>query len=550
MIPDKETLLVEFKSDRKPLSDKELLGAVVCLANSDGGSIYLGVEDDGAVTGLHANHEDFQGLPAMIANRTVPALTVDVTSLNESGHSVLRIDVPQSPQIVATSDGVVKRRRMMSDGKPECVPFLPHEFASRQAGFRLLDMSANPVPGATLDDLDPVQRARLRQFVERNNGDRALLDLDDEGLDGAIGLTVREGNYRLPTLTGLLLIGKEESLRRLVPTHEIAFQMLDGEEVRLNEFTRAPLIQSLEWIETLFKPLNPEMEMQIGLFRVAVPKLDRRAYREAVANAIIHRDYSLRGAIHVRLDEDIMLISNPGGLVEGVSLDNLLTTEPRPRNPALADACKRIGLVERTGRGVDLIYRGLLRYGRHRPDYSRTDASNVVLRLSTADADMAFLELILHEEQKRSSSLPIDSLIALSVLREQKRVSRDDLAGYLQKDSASAGRTLEALVEVGLVQPHGSTRGRTYTLSPKVYKELGKTAEYTRQAGFDRLQQEQMVRNYVRTHGNIRRSDVMELCRMEKQQAYRLLQRLVQSEVLEKIGEKRMAYYVAGSELS
>jgi len=549
MIPNKETLTVEFKSDRKCLSDKELLEAVVCLANNDGGSIYLGVEDDGTVTGLHANHISSQGLPAMVANRTVPALTVAVTVLNERGHTVLRIDVPKSPQIVATSDGVVKRRRMMPDGKPECVPFLPHEFASRQAGFRLLDMSANPVPGATLDDLDPVQRARLRQFVERNNGDRALLDLDDEGLDGAIGLTVREGGERLPTLTGLLLIGKEESLRRLVPTHEIAFQMLDGEEVRLNEFTRAPLIQSLEWIETLFKPLNPEMEMQIGLFRVAVPKLDRRAYREAVANAIIHRDYSLRGAIHVRLDDNTLLISNPGGLVEGVSIGNLLTTEPRPRNPALADACKRIGLVERTGRGVDLIYRGLLRYGRNRPDYSRTDASNVVLRLSTADADMAFLELILHEEQKRCSSLPIDSLIALSVLREQKRVSRDDLAGYLQKDSASAGRTLEVLLEAGLVQPHGATRGRTYTLTARVYKELGKAAEYTRQAGFDRLQQEQLVRNYVKEHGSIRRQDVMDLCRLEGPQASRLLKRLVEAEALTPMGEKRGSYYRRGSKL-
>ncbi|MDQ6967035.1 MAG: crosslink repair DNA glycosylase YcaQ family protein, partial [Mariprofundaceae bacterium] len=173
----------------------------------------------------------------------------------------------------------------------------------------------------------------------------------------------------------------------------------------------------------------------------------------------------------------------------------------------------------------------------------------VVLRLSTADADMAFLELILHEEQKRSSSLPIDSLIALSVLREQKRVSRDDLAGYLQKDSASAGRTLEALLEAGLVQSHGATRGRTYTLTARVYKELGKAAEYTRQAGFDRLQQEQLVRNYVKEHGSIRRQDVMDLCRLEGPQASRLLKRLVDAEALTPIGEKRGSYYRRGSKL-
>jgi ATP-dependent DNA helicase RecG len=140
-------------------------------------------------------------------------------------------------------------------------------------------------------------------------------------------------------------------LRALVPTHEVAFQILDGEEVRFNEFSRAPLLRAFDWVETLFKPLNTEREFQSGLFRVAVPKLDQRAFREAIANAVTHRDYSLRGAVHVRLTGAELVISNPGGFVEGVTLDNLLTTEPRPRNPALADALKRIGLVERTGRG-------------------------------------------------------------------------------------------------------------------------------------------------------------------------------------------------------
>jgi ATP-dependent DNA helicase RecG len=351
--------------------------------------------------------------------------------LEQGGHTILRIQVQQSRQIVSTTDGVIKRRRLRPDGKPECVPFLPHEFASRQAGFRLLDMSAGAVPDATLDDLDAVQRARLRQFIERNNGERVLLELDDARLDSALGLTVREGATWRPTLTGLLLIGYEESLRWLIPTHEIAFQVLDGEEVRLNEFTRAPLIQALEWLETLFKPLNPEKEIQVGLFRVPVPRLDRRAFREAIANAVIHRDYSLLGAVHLRLEGAMLVISNPGGLVDGVSLNNLLTTEPRPRNPLLADACKRIGLVERTGRGIDLIYRGLLHYGRHRPDYSRTDTRNVVLRLNLSDADLAFLEMVLKDEARRGASLPIDSLIALSALREQKRINSDELAEFL-----------------------------------------------------------------------------------------------------------------------
>lgn len=353
-IPTQESLTCEFKSDRKCLPDRELIEAVVCMANGEGGEIYLGVEDDGRVTGLHQDHRFLDGLAALIANRTQPALRVSVEALEVEGLAVARISVPKSGQPVATSEGLLKRRRLQANGQPECVPYLPHEFASRQASFGLLDVSAQAVAGALASDLDSIERARLRQFIERFNGDRALLELDDAQLDAVLGLTVRTPAGYLPSLTGLLLIGNEASLRALVPTHEIAFQILEGEEVRFNEFSRAPLLRAFEWVETLFKPLNTEREFQSGLFRVPVPRLDQRAFREAIANAITHRDYALRGAVHVRLSGESLTISNPGGFVEGVTLNNLLVTEPRPRNPALADALKRIGLVERTGRGVDL----------------------------------------------------------------------------------------------------------------------------------------------------------------------------------------------------
>ena len=543
-IPSKESLTCEFKSDRKCLPDKELLEAIICLANTDGGGLYLGVEDDGTVTGLHPNHSSLQGLSALIANRTVPSLAVIVTELTVGDICVAHISVPQSESPVATTDGTTKRRRLDINGKPECVPLFHHEVSARQASFGLLDMSANPVAGASMADLDPIERARLRKFIKRYNGDHALLELEDIALDGALGLTVRQGSEIVPSLCGLLLIGHEESLRRLVPTHEIAFQVLEDEEVHLNEFSRAPILQCLEWVETLFKPLNPEKEFQAGLFRVPVPRVDSRAFREALANAVTHRDYSKRGAIHIRLETDALVISNPGGLVEGVTLDNLLTTEPRPRIPALADALKRIGLVERTGRGVDLIYRGMLRYGRSQPDYSRTDNHSVILRMSIADADIAFLGLVLAEENRRSKALPIHSLIALSMFREEKRLTSEQLAKGIQQNKKRAIHTLEELLEAGLVQPHGTGRGRSYTLSPKVYQAIGKELEYTRQAGFEKLQQEQLVLNLVQQRGKVQRKDVMDLCQLNKDQAYRLLKKLSKTEQLHKQGKGNDTHYI------
>jgi ATP-dependent DNA helicase RecG len=548
-IPTAESITVEFKSDQKCLPDNELIETVVCLANSEGGEIYLGVEDDGTPTGLHAKHQRVDTLPAFIGNRTTPSIEVSAEKLSVGGHDIAKITVPKSSQITSTTGGVFKRRRLMSDGRPECVPFLPHEISTRLSDLGSLDATAQPVPGATLDDLDDVERGRLRQFVERYQGDSSLLDLSNEELDGALGLTVRTGDGRKPTLLGVLIAGKQSALRRLVPTHEVAFQVLDGEEVRTNEFSRAPLLHIVEWLDTLFKPLNPENEIQAGLFRVPVPRVDARAYREAIANALTHRDYTRLGAVHVRLNGDALTVSNPGGFVEGVTLANILTTEPRPRNPALADTFKRVGLVERTGRGVDLIYRGLLRFGRPHPDYSRSDAQNVVLQLSTTEADAGFLELVLQEEQRLGSALPIDSLIVLAALRDQRRIGRSELATLIQKDDAAIRRTLEALRERGLVESHGRTKGATYTLSPQVYASLGQRAEYTRQAGFDRLQHEEMVKKYVLQHGVVKRGDVMDLCHLSGDQATRLLKRLTKEGFLCPVGERRHRQYKPGANL-
>ena len=81
-IPDAESMTVEFKSDRGPLSDHDLLLAVVCLANTEGGDLCLGVEDDGRVTGLHSSHQNVSTLAAMFANRTSPPVGVRVAAFD------------------------------------------------------------------------------------------------------------------------------------------------------------------------------------------------------------------------------------------------------------------------------------------------------------------------------------------------------------------------------------------------------------------------------------------------------------------------------------
>ncbi len=538
-----ESLTVEFKSDIDRLSDGDLVAAVVCLTNSEGGDLYVGVEDNGRITGLHPRHQSSITIAALIANRTNPPVSVRVTILVEEGHQVAHIEVPKSLPPVATSEGLLQRRRIQADGSPQCVPFFPHEFISRQSDLGTLDYSALTVVNASREDFDPLERERLRQLIERYSGDRTLIGLTDEELEGALGLIRHEDGKRVPTVAGLLLLGRETALRRHLPTHEVAFQVLSGTEVRANDFYRMPLLKTFERIMDQFLARVEEDEIQEGLFRIPVPNYDVRSFREAFVNALIHRDYTRLGTVHIRWEQDALVISNPGGFVEGVTLDTILVTEPRPRNPALADAIKRIGLAERTGRGVDLIYQGLLRYGRPIPDYRRSTATSVVVVLYGGEADIGLLRLIVSEESRRQSPLPVDSLIALSLLRQERRIDTPTLAHAIQRDDSAARNVLERLVEAGLVQAHGIKKGRTYTFSSSVYREIGQPAAYIRQAGFDPIQQEHMVLQYIREHAQITRSDVVELCKIGDSQATRLLNRLVDSAQLTRIGAGRGAYY-------
>ncbi len=104
---------------------------------------------------------------------------------------------------------------------------------------------------------------------------------------------------------------------------------------------------------------------------------------------------------------------------------------------------------------------------------------------------------------------------------------------------------IEGLVEVGLVEARGVKKGRTYTLSPKVYQRMGQPSDYIRQAGFDTIQQEQMVMQYFQSHGRITRKDVVELCKVSEDQASRLLRKLTSDHKLRPEGKGRARSYLA-----
>ncbi len=348
------------------------------------------------------------------------------------------------------------------------------------------------------------------------------------------------GEKYVPTYAGLLLLGRQEKLRELMPTAESAFLMRRGTQVTVNETFFLPLLAAIERIFDFIDARNPVQEMESGLFRISVPAYDRQAVREAVVNAFSHRDYTQLGRVLVQIDEDGLTVSNPGGFIEGVTVQNILSAEPYGRNPVLADALKRIGLAERSGRGVDRIYEGSLRYGRDIPDYSETTSSVVRLFIPSGVPDEQLISLITEEQRRTGEPIPLNALFALNVLKRGRRMSLAEIVQNINIPEAKIRSTLERLIEAGIIEAVGSGRGRVYILDAKAYQN---PAQYVRQRGIDQLRYRELVISLTKKQQSITRKDVIELLRVTPPQAYRILNKLTQEGILERKGNTSAAVY-------
>ncbi len=542
-----ENYHVEFKGEqRERLNDRDLVEAVVCLANGRGGVLLVGVEDDGSITGARPRHEhgrtDALRVQALIANSTQPPISTIVDVVELSDRAVLVVQVADSPRVVGTTRGTYLRRAIAGDGRPTCVPYHAHEMLAHEVDRGAVDWAALRVGGATWNDLDPLEFERLRRLITAagDRGDRLLVGLSDREIASALGLLPHEQEI---TTGALLLFGRVEALRRFLPTHEAAFQVLRGLEVEVNDFLPYPLLRLAEDFFARFQARNRSEELQFGLLRVAVPSYSETAFREALANALVHRDYTRRGAVHIQWSEEQLEIASPGGFPSGVRVDNLLVVAPHPRSPLLADAFKRAGLVERTGRGVNRMFAEQLRVGRPAPDYGRSTDQQVVAVLSGGRANLPLTRWVIEQEDQQGAPLGLSELQVLSELVRERRATTGELAVVLQRTDAETRTLLTRMVERGWLEARGERKGRSWHLSAAVYRVLETPASYVRVRGFEPLQQEQMVLQYVDAHGQISRAQAADLCALAPDQASRLLRRLAQRGELVRRGERRGSVY-------
>lgn len=543
-----ETMTVEFKSDQRLLSNDDIVNAVVCLANGAGGSLLIGVEDDGTVTGAQprggGKAVDARSLPAMIANKTVPPV-VTVTEVIPLGNvSVVHVQLKAVETIVGTTGGLYVRRSIGSDGKPACRPFLAHEMLSDRIARGETDYASIPEPQATLEDLDREEFDRVRRLAHQARGHNdsfgALSDVD---ILSALEVAEVRGDEVLLKRGAIMLFGRPGSIRRFVPTHETKFQVMAHGAIRQSVIRHDPLFKSAESLFEQLRAHNVEDEVVIGLVRVAIDRIPEIVARELVANGLVHRDYTQLGSVSVLLADDELTISSAGGFPRGVTLNNFLE-RTSPRSRILADAFLRAGVVDRTGCGLNRVFEATLRGGRPEPDYSRTDADHVVVSLLAGGADIGMVRFVVNHDEASGRAFDLAELQIVRSLRDDPKLTLGELASIVQRSDATTRTKLTRLLEEGVIEMRGNGRARRYTLSGATYRVLENPAGHVRVRAFDDPQRRQMILNYVETHGSISRSEAAELCGTSPEAARGLLGRMRDEGLLHIIGQRRTARYV------
>lgn len=537
-----ESETLEFKSwnersEAREAQLRELRETVVCLANHRGGTIVLGVADRkrtrrDAIHGVE--NVDVLDLRRKIYDGTEPSILVEIDEMVEAEGRLLLVRVPRGMPPHTTSEGVGKIRM----GK-ECKP-LTGSLLTRlivRGGQR--DLSAEILPEATLEDLDPTQIESLRRALRTEARHEELARLPDPEMLQNLGLIAGED----VTFAAVLLLGRATAIARWAPQQEVVFlRFRSRTSYDLRRDLKGPLLAILEQLRQL-------LEAHLGLVQVAsegfvqleIPDLSWWAAREAVLNALIHRDFFLRQSVQVELHPSRLEISSPGGFVGGVTPSNILRHPPVRRNPLLAEVLQTLGYVNRAGLGVDRLYEELLRLGKAPPHFRADEAHvHLTLDLRTHGRFAAFVS----DEARSGRRLELDDLILFRGVVDRGHLTRFDAAGLLQSNDAEASERLVSLRKSGYLAARGRGRGTSYILPRRLSDALRGPGETDRDLALDGSAVLLRTQQVLLERGRITNAEVRRLAGYSRNEALELLQEMKKEGLVDLLGRGRGAYYV------
>ncbi len=433
---DVESYTLDFKEvGNSSNTEKLLVDAAICFANAEGGTIVIGVDDDAAgVEALVGTDLDVQTVQRRVYELTRPALLVKAEEIWIEDSRLVILTVPRSFEIHADTQGRAKRRV-----GTDCLPMSPQDQAALREERRGVDWSAE-LAGSSITDLVPAAldaaRRRLRQGSDQMS---ELAKLSD--LEMLRGLGVVDEQDRLLRAGEVLFCNRADGSPWIVYQH----RSTPGGEATVVERLSGPLLLALDqlielaWARRHVTPLNLPDGSQIE-----IADFPQAAIREVIANAVLHREFRLDAPVAIEHSSSAFVVESPGPLVAGVNEHNILTHPSKPRNRCLFQAARKLRIAEETGRGVDRMYRELIRSGHDTPSIQqRVDTTRVAFVGGAPRTQVVRYVEQLGEAEKED----VDTLLVIFTLLTTRTIVASDLASIIQKSEAEAEAVLQRLAQ-------------------------------------------------------------------------------------------------------
>jgi ATP-dependent DNA helicase RecG len=411
---------VEFKEAAKQYAynsgRRSVLGYVTALANEGGGMLVLGVKENSILPHTIIGSLAWHGLEGKLEEDIYRDLRIRVTTevLDDGGKRVLIIHVPRRPiaKLLKFEDIALMRVGedlvVMSDEKV-------FEILSEQEP----DYSAKVCQGLSVSDLDPSAITKMKETYSNKQRNLSFASLPIEQVLTDLKL-LEHGRLNY---AALLLLGQRAVIDKLLPNAKIIweFRYAEGQiNSDFRELVHEPLFIGIDRIWELVNRQNANVPITSAAYIFPVPTFNESVIREAVLNAIAHRDYAIGSEVVIKQFPKKIAIINPGGFPKGVTLDNLLFISSTPRSRLMAEVLEKTGLVERSGQGVDKIFSLTLSEGKPEPDYRDSNLYQVALKLDGNIVDKAFYIFIGQIQRHRDPlhQLGVEEIITLHKVKQ------------------------------------------------------------------------------------------------------------------------------------
>ncbi len=475
LLEAKEGENIEFKEAKYYFKFDDLAKYACAIANHGGGYIVLGITDKRPrqVVGSKAFEQPEQTRSGLMERLR---LGINFHLLEKDAKRVLVFEIPSRPVGIPIQD---KGTAWWREGDSLiAMPMSEMRTIFAESGH---DFSADVCGKADWSDLDgaAIEDFRSRWIAKSRNS--ALANLTHEQLLRDCEAVVRDGI----TYAALISFGTREALGRLLGQSEVIFEYrateASGPAQQREEF-RQGFFAFYDRIWELINRRNDNQHFQYGLFVLDIPTFEERSIREAILNAVSHRDYQLGGSIFLRQYPRKLVIESPGGLPPEVTIENILDRQS-PRNRRIADLFARCGLVERSGQGMNLMFEMSIQSAKALPDFNGTDRFNVTLALDGQVQDPKLLQMMEKIGKETLARFSTQDFLLVNQVHREKTIPE------------SLKDRIPRLLELGIIER--VARGN-FILGHRYYASIGKKGVYTRKKGLDRETNKELLLKHIR----------------------------------------------------